>query len=996
MQRKIKKTRIKQRIALGLIISLGISGFVPSYAAEEGKEIQEEMVNEEEQIYIRTEEDLKKMAKNCTLDSFSAGKVYVLQNDISITDMDFLPIATFGGIFDGNGHTISGINMTGSLSPAGLFATIQKDGVVKNLNVIGRVDPSGEAQNTGGICGVNGGLILNCSFKGYVKGNNNAGGIAGINEDGGEIRNCTFDGDVLGSHSTGGIAGSNGGTIFACENQGDINISGEDVESKMTELSLTSLFNFNRTENLSAHTDTGGIAGFSEGKIYYCINSGTVGYPHVGYNVGGIAGRCKQSYIQNCSNVGTVLGRKDVGGITGQIEPLLEVEYLKDQFQILDEETDKFIDLMEKAYSSLEDMNSQAFTYLKDISYYINTASTAAGGFSSASQDYYDSLNQGMAGMSQGISDLQKDMEKIEWDKDTDNTPSVSGNGILPNRPSVSGNGILPNSPSLSGNDLSSGFSDYENEIKTSKDALDSFLETTGEQASSLNDSSVEYGEDMKYHLSAVHANLEQAGKKMDSLSQILIDGTGKVDEDMSAAIEQAKVLRRTISGLRDDMFSYEEPVLQDASDEKASDEEAQMGAGNINGLVSETVYDTDSFQKGKVIRCLNSGTVEADINVGGIAGVMATEYDVDPEDDIEVVGDTSLKTSRRASVVIRDSRNEGKVSAKKDCVGGIAGKADIGAVISCEGYGIIESSNGNYVGGIVGKTAGIVKNCYAKCSLSGDSYVGGIIGDGTDGDDENEESSVSNCYSIVEITDAEQFIGAIAGKEHGSFWENYFVSDTLCGINRVNYHLKAEPTEYETIYEKENLVKGFQSLTVKFVLEEEVLKTKSVQYGQSLSYHAYPEIPGKEGYYVVWDKTTLENLKNDTIVTATYVPYLMSAAGKECREDGRPIFLAEGEFKEEDVLTVTDRLEETRQKGLKNNNNAVKEDKIIEHWVLNIPDNSDREEFMVHYLKDEAYKKVKIYVYEDKQWKKILPEEEGSYYLFTVKDSRCEIVVTQ
>ena len=38
-------------------------------------------------------------------------------------------------------------------------------------------------------------------------------------------------------------------------------------------------------------TDTGGIAGRSSGMILTSVNTGTVGYEHIGYNVGGIVGR---------------------------------------------------------------------------------------------------------------------------------------------------------------------------------------------------------------------------------------------------------------------------------------------------------------------------------------------------------------------------------------------------------------------------------------------------------------------------------------------------------------------------------------------------------------------------------------------------------------------------------------------------------------------------------------------------------------------------------
>ena len=63
-------------------------------------------------IHIKSAEDLRSLAHSCTLDSWSRGKTVVLDNDIELTDDDELPIPTFGGTFNGNGHTISGLSIT--------------------------------------------------------------------------------------------------------------------------------------------------------------------------------------------------------------------------------------------------------------------------------------------------------------------------------------------------------------------------------------------------------------------------------------------------------------------------------------------------------------------------------------------------------------------------------------------------------------------------------------------------------------------------------------------------------------------------------------------------------------------------------------------------------------------------------------------------------------------------------------------------------------------
>lgn len=62
-------------------------------------------------VTISTRKDFLRFAKNCTLDSWSAGKTVVLTADIDLGRVNFSPIPIFGGTFEGNGHTISGLNL---------------------------------------------------------------------------------------------------------------------------------------------------------------------------------------------------------------------------------------------------------------------------------------------------------------------------------------------------------------------------------------------------------------------------------------------------------------------------------------------------------------------------------------------------------------------------------------------------------------------------------------------------------------------------------------------------------------------------------------------------------------------------------------------------------------------------------------------------------------------------------------------------------------------
>ena len=145
-------------------------------------------------IYLNDNADLMALAERCAYDAWSQDKTVVLQRDISLGGVEFLPIASFGGTFEGNSHTISGLSITSSVSPAGLFGTVAATGVVRDLTVEGSVAPGGSANVVGGVAGVNRGRIENCAFTGTVEGEQHVGGIVGENAASGVVRRCTVSG----------------------------------------------------------------------------------------------------------------------------------------------------------------------------------------------------------------------------------------------------------------------------------------------------------------------------------------------------------------------------------------------------------------------------------------------------------------------------------------------------------------------------------------------------------------------------------------------------------------------------------------------------------------------------------------------------------------------------------------------------------------------------------------------------------------------------------
>ena len=278
---------------------------------------------EERTLHIKNKDDLKDLARNCSLDSYSNGLTVILDADINLKQEKFKPIPVFNGTFEGNGHSITGFKLGTDGSNQGLFRYIRDNGTVKDLSVKGTVKPQNSRCQVGGIAGVNYGKILNCNFNGLVEGLNYVGGIAGISY--GKVENCTFEGRINGKRCTGGIAGYSSGILRGCENFGQVNTQITEGGIELSNFNLSAILDdlsITTAEDSQIVSDTGGIAGYSQGTVIQCVNNGTIGYQRYGYNIGGIAGR--QSYfIGDCTNNGLVQGRKDVGGIVGQMEPFL-------------------------------------------------------------------------------------------------------------------------------------------------------------------------------------------------------------------------------------------------------------------------------------------------------------------------------------------------------------------------------------------------------------------------------------------------------------------------------------------------------------------------------------------------------------------------------------------------------------------------------------------------------------------------------------------------
>ncbi len=523
------------------------------------------------EIKISTAEELMELSKNCSLDTWSKGKRVVLEADISLEDTDFRPIPTFGGVFEGNGHTISGLLLSENVSYQGLFRYIQQGAAVQNLNVTGRVSADGEQAYLGGIAGSNEGKISECSFAGTVLGKTQVGGIVGINRVTGSVYHCRASGKVEGERSTGGIAGENEGILTGCENKSAVNTLHEDKTQ-----SLENFGDMNQEDLLDTTTDTGGIAGYSTGSLQSCTNTGSIGYPHVGYNVGGVAGR-SAGYLDGCRNAGSVLGRKDTGGVIGQMEPDVRMIFGADTADKLENEINRLYDMIGSAEDKMESKTDAISDRLEKISKLADTAADDVSEIADGMENWGESAIGTVNDVSDTIADTIDRLKGIlASGKPISDTVSQGFDGlekaldVLAEASGLGGKGIDGISKAVDTmreTDLKASFDGINDALGELSDALENksgdaakAMDHLGNATASLSDGLEKCGETVK----DIVKLFEESGLDADDL-QDLFRYLDYLAEEFINAARAADEIRTDIKNIIDKMPDWEQ-VRQKAS----------------------------------------------------------------------------------------------------------------------------------------------------------------------------------------------------------------------------------------------------------------------------------------------------------------------------------------------------------------------------------------------------------------------------------------------
>ncbi len=296
---------------------------------------------EEDPFLITSAADLAKLAVSYGTAGASKGKYFkITAATIDLSAYEWVPVANFAGILDGNGVKITGLKIGTATAPgeyasAGMFGNINPGGIVKGITVdVAIYTQWGEAGTiyAGGIAGFSRGIVDSCTVTGTVnatalgtdiKLDSYVGGIVGRArpQDAADIviiSNCVNHADVVATNDNffnngsryskvGGIVGYMHSTIEAsaimvnCVNTGDVSALGA-----VTNRAAGGIAGYFGNESKTTHPFT----------MHNCYSTGKMDSKTVG-NV------CAQA---GSANMGSVYYAKESGTSANQVDTARCVE----------------------------------------------------------------------------------------------------------------------------------------------------------------------------------------------------------------------------------------------------------------------------------------------------------------------------------------------------------------------------------------------------------------------------------------------------------------------------------------------------------------------------------------------------------------------------------------------------------------------------------------------------------------------------------------------
>ena len=161
--------------------------------------------------------------------------------------------------------------------------------------------------------------------------------------------------------------------------------------------------------------------------------------------------------------------------------------------------------------------------------------------------------------------------------------------------------------------------------------------------------------------------------------------------------------------------------------------------------------------------------------------------------------------------------------------------------------------------------------------------------------------------------------------------------------------------------------------------------------YGDTIDESELPAIPAKDDCYAKWNYDSLEDLHIDKEIEAEYFTVIKNVRSDDCRDGGKPIWLAEGIFTEDDTLPV-------QQNEYVNQTPPIiflmDKTELCESWTLTVPNDNSETHNLRYLVNAESKRDPEIYVKNSSgEWEKAETRHIGSYLYFEASGNSPEIL---
>lgn len=836
------------------------------------------------------------------------------------------------------GATITGLTVSGTIEPEGTKSGVgllagRNEGTIRSCAVSGEV--SGD-ESIGGLVGVNEktGVIWDCVSSVTVTGAANAGGIAGRSD--GTITGCVNQGQVntdgeQAATNTGGITGKSTGVIENCRNEAEIGYQ-------------------------HVGYNTGGIVGSQDGVVAGCTNNGKVyGRKDVGGIVGqfepdvnftygtspldaldaaldDLSGLMSQLASQVSSTAGDAIDDfKAMNDAMGSIRDTAHsagTEAIQDADAMIDDvytaaqainrvlsgligDTDAFIQELSGNLDEVIRHMTKVRKNLMDVPVTLtNGITTATEEIDHASDTVKDDIQDARDELEGAKDDLRRLGKFIQSVSDI-----LLGGGSAEDKLQALADAL----EELGDIDPSARVSRAKAAIQDAIDALKLMtdnlkwgisqsntdiqvaLKNANKALGKLENLAGTINSDVAAYSSNTMTSLRQINGHVSTIETVLRSYTSTLGEKgqqtMDDVNQQLTIINDRVGHMTDGAASANTDLHATTQSIITALSTVEDSIRNLLKVPEKTVDDvSDSAGEsgpGRVVSCRNTAAVQADANVGGIAGMVAPELDIDPEEDIDLDSENvTVDTHAFLKATVRDCRNDGNVTAKNECAGGILGRAELGAAIDCVSKCSVETESGGKAGGIAGESGGSIQRCAAQADLTGGDSLGGIAGQGAD---------ISDCRAMTRIDSDGEKLGAVAGAASGTVAGNYYLDEGWGGVDGISYVGQANGVDFTAFSALSGVPADFLTFSITFVADGKTVGSLPVTYDGALDEDQIPDVPALDDSYGAWEDFAQDHITRSQTVHAVYdnLRSTISSAGRV------PVLLAEGTFSPEAEIDV-------------------------------------------------------------------------------------------